>query len=214
MVDNPAIPIVRGKRGNPNDRFIPQLVDSAKALVDELVSEGISENGAIAIGGHSYGTFMTANLLAHTDLFCAGIARSGAFNRTLSPFGFQSKERSLWQAPRVYLGMSPFLTASGINEPLLLLHGEEDETPGTYTMQSERLFHALNGLGHSARLVILANEGHTIRGDKSIEHALWEMERWLELNVKGKIYPPSKPAIFDLNVMNVSEGAAEKSEEN
>ena len=115
VVDTPAIPIVRGKRGNPNDRFIPQLVDSAKALVDELVSEGISENGAIAIGGHSYGAFMTAYLLAHTDLFCAGIARSGAFNRTLTPFGFQSEERSLWQAPRVYLGMSLFLTASGIN---------------------------------------------------------------------------------------------------
>ena len=214
VVDDPAMPIVRRKRGNPNDSFIDQLIDSAEALVDELIDEGISENGSIAIGGHSYGAFMTANLLAHTDLFCAGIARSGAFNRTLTPFGFQSEERNLWQAPRAYLSMSPFIAASGINEPLLLLHGEKDENPGTFTLQSERLFHALNGLGQSARLVLFANEGHTIRGDNSIEHMLWEMERWLELNVKGHNYPYVNPTVSDSGIMNISDGAAENSEEN
>jgi dipeptidyl aminopeptidase/acylaminoacyl peptidase len=215
VMDDPAMPIVAQARGNPNDSFIPQLVDSAKAAVRELVRRGVSEEGHIAIGGHSYGAFMTANLLAHTDLFCAGIARSGAYNRTLTPFGFQSEERNLWQTPRVYLEMSPFLNAKHINEPLLLLHGEKDENPGTYLLQSERLFHALNGLGGQARLVMFPDEGHTFRGEESIMHMLWEIERWLEIHLKGES-PNSDPFVSQSehqgNSANSSHSAGEKEE--
>lgn len=185
VLDDPTMPIIAQSGSNANDTFIPQLVDSANAVVRELIRRGVSEKDKIALGGHSYGAFMTANLLAHTDLFCAGIARGGAYNRTLTPFGFQSEKRILWQSPRVYLEMSPFLNAGHINEPLLLLHGEEDKNPGTHPMQSERLFHALNGLGKHARLVMLPYEGHTFRGEKGVLHNLWEMERWLEIHVKG-----------------------------
>lgn len=184
VVDDPAMPILSKGRSSPNDSFVPQLVDSAKALVDELVKQGVSEEGRIVLGGHSYGAFMTANLLAHSDLFCAGIARSGAYNRTLTPFGFQSEERNLWEASKTYLSMSPFLFANGINEPLLLFHGEKDDNPATYPIQSERLFHALQGLGGQARLVVFPNEGHTFRGKETILHYLWEMEQWLNLHVK------------------------------
>ena len=196
VVDDPTMPIVSTAKGNPNDRFIPQLVDSAEALVEELIERGISQKDQIALGGHSYGAFMTANLLAHTNLFCAGIARSGAYNRTLTPFGFQSEERNFWRAPRVYLAMSPYLVANAIEEPLLLLHGENDLNPGTYLMQSERLFHALNGLGRTARLVILPNEGHTIRGSSSIKHSLWEIETWLDRHVKGVDLDDTAPLVF------------------
>jgi dipeptidyl aminopeptidase/acylaminoacyl peptidase len=189
IVDDPAMPILAEARGNPNDSFVRQLVESGDALVRELIKLGVSEPGKIGLGGHSYGAFMTANLLAHSDLFCAGIARSGAYNRTLTPFGFQSEERSLWEAMGVYLAMSPFLSANKINEPLLLLHGASDENAGTYPLQSERLFHAINGLGGHARLVKFPNEGHTLRGEDSIMHMLWEIEQWLDLQVRKQPQP-------------------------
>lgn len=192
VLDDPTMPIIAKAEGNANDTFIPQIVDSAEAAVKELLRRGVSERGKIALGGHSYGAFMTANLLAHTDLFEVGIARGGAYNRTLTPFGFQSEERNLWQAPRVYLEMSPFLNASHIDEPLLLLHGSKDENPGTYPMQSERLFHALNGLGREARLVMFPDEGHTFRGENGVLHSLWEMERWLERHIKGESLPTKR----------------------
>lgn len=213
IVDNPTMPIVSLAGGNPNNSFVPQLIDSAEALVKELVKRGISDEGKIALGGHSYGALMTANLLAHTDLFCAGIARSGAYNRTLTPFGFQSEERNMWQAPRVYLAMSPFFVANAIEEPLLLIHGEKDENTGTYLMQSERLFSALNGLGRTARLVVLPNEGHTIRGEDSIKHTLWEMERWLDLHVKGITYLDDAPMVSQAKKTGVSTEATENSDE-
>ncbi|MCZ6674906.1 MAG: prolyl oligopeptidase family serine peptidase, partial [Verrucomicrobia bacterium] len=213
VLDDPAMPIIAEGRNNPNDSFIPQLVDSARAAVRELVRQGVSEKGKIALGGHSYGAFMTANLLAHSDLFCAGIARSGSYNRTLTPFGFQSEERDLWRAPKVYLEMSPFLNAPLINEPLLLFHGMEDRNPGTYPMQSERLFHALNGIGGQARYIQFPNEGHSFRGYDSIMHMLWEIERWLEVHVKGETYPPVNPIAPQPGHGNTVSAAAEISEE-
>lgn len=212
VLDSPAMPIIPRDNSNPNDTFISQLVDSANAAVRELIRKGVSEEGGIALGGHSYGAFMTANLLAHTDLFCAGIARSGAYNRTLTPFGFQSEERSLWQAPKVYLEVSPFLNAAHINEPLLLLHGERDSNPGTFPIQSERLFHAINGLGGDARLILFPNEGHAIRGKESIQHMLWEMERWLDIHAKGVVYPPVNSIAAQTEGRNVSGSASENSE--
>ena len=141
------------------------------------------------VGGHSYGAFMTANLLARTDLFCAGIARSGAYNRTLTPFGFQAEERTFWEAPATYGAMSPFFHADKIRAPLLLIHGEADNNPGTFPMQSERLYQALKGLGKAARLCVLPNEAHFYRARTSIMHTLAEQDAWLEEHVRKAELP-------------------------
>ena len=138
----------------------------------------------MGIGGHSYGAFMAANVLAHSDVFSAGIARSGAYNRSLTPFGFQAEQRTFWEAPEVYFRMSPFMNADKINEPILLIHGEADNNSGTFPIQSERYYHALKGLGKTARLVLLPHESHGYRARESILHMLWEMQEWLERFVK------------------------------
>jgi len=180
VLDDPTMPIVGEGDDEPNDRYVEQLVASAAAAVDELVRRGVAERQRIAVGGHSYGAFMTANLLAHSDLFATGIARSGAYNRTLTPFGFQSEERSLWQAPEVYSAMSPFMNADKVNEPLLLIHGDSDNNSGTFPMQSERYYNALQGHGATVRLVMLPHESHGYRARESVLHMLWETERWLD----------------------------------
>jgi dipeptidyl aminopeptidase/acylaminoacyl peptidase len=149
-----------------------------------VVRRGVAERERIAIGGHSYGAFMTANLLVHTNLFCAGIARSGAYNRTLTPFGFQAEERTLWQAPDIYSTMSPFMHADKVTAPLLLLHGLADDNAGTFPMQSERFYAALQGLGKTARLVLLPHESHGYRARESVLHTLWEMTEWLDRYVQ------------------------------
>ncbi|MCP3701481.1 MAG: S9 family peptidase, partial [Alteromonas sp.] len=140
----------------------------------------------VAVGGHSYGAFMVANLLSHSELFAAGIARSGAYNRTLTPFGFQSEERHYWDAPEVYYKMSPFMHADKMKTPLLLIHGEADNNSGTYPMQSERYFNALKGLGAITRLVMLPKESHGYRAKESVLHTIWEQDQWLEKYVKNK----------------------------
>ncbi len=192
VLDNPSMPIVGEGDAEPNDTYVEQLVASAKAAVDEVVRRGVAEPGRIAIGGHSYGAFMVANLLAHSDLFAAGIARSGAYNRTLTPFGFQAEERTLWQAPQVYYAMSPFLHADQVRAPILLIHGQADNNSGTFPMQSERFYAALKGLGKTVRLVMLPHESHGYQGRESVLHMLWEMDRWLGTYVKDA--PAPKPA--------------------
>ena len=184
VLDNPTMPIIGEGDDEPNDKYIEQLVASAKAAVDEVVRRGVAERGRIAIGGHSYGAFMAANLLAHSDLFSAGIARSGAYNRTLTPFGFQSEERTLWQAPEVYFKMSPFMHADKVNEPILLIHGEADNNSGTFPMQSERFYSAVKGHGGTAKLVMLPFESHGYRARESVMHMLWETTEWLEKYVR------------------------------
>lgn len=184
VLDNPSFPIVGSGDAEPNDSYLPQLVADAEAAVEEVVRRGVAERHRIAIGGHSYGAFMTANLLAHTRLFRAGIARSGAYNRTLTPFGFQSEERPYWKAPEVYHAMSPFNYADRIKDALLLIHGAEDANSGTFPVQSERMFQAIKGLGGTARLVMLPNEAHAYRARESILHMLYETHLWLEKYVK------------------------------
>lgn len=184
VLDGFSVPIVGEGDKEPNDTYLPQLVASAEAAVDEVVRRGVADRKRIAVGGHSYGAFMTANLLAHTRLFKAGIARSGAYNRTLTPFGFQAEERNFWQAPEVYSAMSPFNHADKIKDALLLIHGEQDNNSGTFPMQSERMFAAVKGLGGNARLVMLPNESHGYRARESILHMLAETNAWLELHVK------------------------------
>jgi len=185
VLDNFSVPIVGEGSKEPNDTYIPQLVASAEAAVDEVVRRGVADRNRIAVGGHSYGAFMTANLLAHTRLFKAGIARSGAYNRTLTPFGFQSEERNYWQAPDVYNTMSPFNYADHIKDALLMIHGEQDNNSGTFPIQSERMYAAIKGLGGTARLVLLPNEAHAYRARESILQMLAEMNNWLEAYVKN-----------------------------
>lgn len=184
VLDGPTMPIIGEGDAEPNDTYVEQLVASAAAAVDEVVRRGVAERDRIAIGGHSYGAFMTANLLAHSDLFAAGIARSGAYNRTLTPFGFQEEERTVWEAPEIYFAMSPFMHADSVNEPILLIHGEADNNSGTFPLQSRRFYHALKGLGQTARLVMLPHESHGYRARESILHMLWETQEWLERYVR------------------------------
>ncbi|MFZ1702302.1 MAG: prolyl oligopeptidase family serine peptidase [Pyrinomonadaceae bacterium] len=184
VLDNTTMPIV----GDPltvNDTFIKQIVDSSQAAIDKAVEMGVIDRDRVGVGGHSYGAFMTANLLAHSDMFRAGIARSGAYNRTLTPFGFQSERRTFWQAPELYAKVSPFFYADKINEPLLMTHGEADNNQGTYPIQSERLFAAISGTGGTARLVMLPLEAHGYSARESTEHTLYEMISWFDKYVKN-----------------------------
>lgn len=186
IMDQTEMPIVGEGELEPNDFFIEQLVANAEAAINKVVEMGVGDRGRIAVGGHSYGAFMTANLLSHTQLFAAGIARSGAYNRTLTPFGFQYEQRSYWEAPEVYFNMSPFSFADQVKTPILLIHGEADNNSGTFPIQSERYYNALKGHGATTRLVLLPHESHGYAAKESILHTLWEMDSWLEKYVKNK----------------------------
>lgn len=185
ILDNAEMPIVSTDASKkPNDNFVEQLKLNASAAIDHLVQLGVGDRKRMAVGGHSYGAFMTANLLAHTDLFKAGIARSGAYNRTLTPFGFQNEDRTYWQAPQLYYEMSPFSFADKIKEPILLVHGEQDDNTGTFPINSERLYAALKGNGATTRFVYLPYEAHSYRGRENVLHLLWEQFQWLEKYLK------------------------------
>jgi dipeptidyl aminopeptidase/acylaminoacyl peptidase len=184
VLDNPTMPIVGRNGKEPNDDYVPQLIASAKAAIDKLEEMGVGDRDRMAVGGHSYGAFMTGNLLAHSDLFRAGIARSGAYNRTLTPFGFQAEPRNYWQAPDVYDRMSPFHFADKIKEPILLIHGTHDNNQGTFPVQSERMFAALKGNGGNVRYVQLPLESHGYIAKESRRHVVWEMVNWLDTHVK------------------------------
>lgn len=184
VLDGPDMPIVGDGGRDPNDTFVEQLTANARAAVDAAVATGIVDPDRIAVAGHSYGAFMVANLLAHTDLFAAGIALSGAYNRTLTPFGFQMEQRSYWEARDTYDRMSPFHHADAITEPLLLIHGAADPNPGTYPMQSERMYQALAGLGRTVRYVLLPHEGHNYAARESVMHVMAEIIAWLERYVR------------------------------
>ncbi len=185
VLDNASMPIVGEGDKQPNDNFIEQLTWNAEAAIRKLAEMGVGDSTRVAVGGHSYGAFMTANLLAHTKLFKAGIARSGAYNRTLTPFGFQGEERTYWQAPELYNTMSPFSYADKIKTPLLMIHGEMDNNTGTFPLQSERLFNAIKGHGGTVRFVLLPYESHGYTGKENLLHMLWEMSEWLDKYVKN-----------------------------
>jgi dipeptidyl aminopeptidase/acylaminoacyl peptidase len=185
VLDNAEMPVVGENGSEPNDNFIPQLYLNAHAAIQALANLGVGDSTRVGVGGHSYGAFMTVNLLAHTTLFKAGIARSGAYNRTLTPFGFQGEERTYWDAPEVYNNMSPFGHADKIKTPLLLIHGDSDNNSGTFPLQSERLFSAIKGLGGTVRYVSLPYESHGYAARENILHMLWETDQWLEKYVKN-----------------------------
>jgi dipeptidyl aminopeptidase/acylaminoacyl peptidase len=180
-----TMPVV-GDPETMNNTFVEQITGAGRAAIDKLDSMGVIDRRRVCVSGHSYGAFMTANLLAHSDDFAAGIARSGAYNRSLTPFGFQSERRSFWEASDIYMKVSPFTHAHKINEPLLLIHGEADNNPGTHTMQSERLYQAIKGNGGTARLVLLPHESHGYVARESVLHTLAEMFEWAEMYVKRR----------------------------
>ncbi|MFG0315991.1 MAG: alpha/beta hydrolase family protein, partial [Planctomycetota bacterium JB042] len=185
VLDRAAMPIV-GDPETMNDTFAEQIVMAASAAIDACVDRGVADPERVGVGGHSYGAFMTANLLIHCDLFRAGIARSGAYNRSLTPFGFQSERRTIWEATETYVKVSPFFQADRLDEPILLLHGEVDNNSGTFPLQSQRLFHALQGLGGTARYVVLPNESHGYRARESVLHTLAEQFDWFGRFLKGE----------------------------
>lgn len=185
VLDNAEMPIVARDGKKPNDTFVDQLKLNAEAAINKLSDLGVGDRNRMAVGGHSYGAFMTANLLAHTNLFKAGLARSGAYNRTLTPFGFQNEDRTYWDVPELYYQMSPFSYADKIKTPLLLIHGDSDDNQGTFPMNSERLFSAIKGFGGTTRFVFLPYEAHSYRGKENILHMLAEMNNWLDTYVKN-----------------------------
>ncbi len=184
VLDDAAFPIIGEGTQEPNDTFIEQLAMNAEAAIDAVDNLGYIDRTRVGVGGHSYGAFMTANLLAHTNLFACGIARSGAYNRTLTPFGFQREQRNYWEVPNVYNTMSPFMNAEKMKTPMLLVHGEADNNPGTFTLQTERYFQALKGLGAPVRMVILPKESHSYVAKENILHLLWEQEQFLDKHLK------------------------------
>lgn len=185
VLDRASMPVVGPDPETVNDTFIEQIVASGQAAVDFTVARGFGDGVRVGVGGHSYGAFMTAHLLAHSDIFRAGIARSGAYNRTLTPFGFQAERRVFWDAPETYYRLSPFMAANKINEPILFTHGANDSNPGTFPEQSERMFAAVKGNGGTARLVMLPHEDHGYRGRESVLHTLHEMFAWFDAHVKN-----------------------------
>ena len=186
VLNNAAFPIVAGDTGEPNDTFVEQLVANAEAGINTLIEMGVTDPDRVGVSGHSYGAFMTANLLTHSDIFAAGVARSGAYNRTLTPFGFQLEERTYWQGPEVYNTMSPFMHADKMEVPMLLIHGADDNNSGTFPMQSERYYDALRGHGATVRLVMLPHESHGYRARESVLHMHWEWLQWFDRYVKNK----------------------------
>jgi dipeptidyl aminopeptidase/acylaminoacyl peptidase len=194
VLANTAMPIVGADPDTVNNTFVDQVVMDAKAAIDKAVEMGVTDRSRVGVGGHSYGGFMTDTLLAHCDLFRAGIAESGAPNRTLTPFGFQSERRTLWQAPEVYLKMSPFMYADKIKAPILFIHGEADDNSGTFPIQSERMYEAVRGNGGITRLVFLPFEAHGYRGKETIEHVVWEKLTWFDKYVKNAAPPANTSA--------------------
>jgi dipeptidyl aminopeptidase/acylaminoacyl peptidase len=181
VLTNAAMPVV-GDKETVNNTFVQQIVSNAEAAIDTLDAQGVVDRQRVAIGGHSYGAFMTANLLAHSQLFCAGIARSGAYNRSLTPFGFQAERRTFWEAKDFYMMVSPFAEADKIKTPLLLIHGKNDNNPGTNPIQTERMFQAIRGVGGTARLVMLPYESHGYRAGENVELVQSESLDWLNRN--------------------------------
>lgn len=186
ILNNASFPIVGSDDVEPNDAFVEQLVMNAEAAIDKAVEMGVTDRNRVAVGGHSYGAFMTANLLAHSRLFATGVAQSGAYNRTLTPFGFQNERRTYWEAPDLYNAMSPFMNAEKVKDPILLIHGMADNNSGTFTIQSERLYGALKGHGAVVRLVVLPLESHGYSGRESVLHKQWEIYKWFDKYVKNR----------------------------
>jgi len=192
IIDKASFPVV-GDPKKAYDNYMEQLTADAKAAVDEAVRIGVVDPDRIGVTGHSHGALMTVNLLAHTDLFRAGVATSGSYNKSLTPFGFQNERRTVWQAPKVYQEVSPFFYADKLKLPLLIVHGDEDANPGTTPLQASKLFEAVRGNGGTTRLVLLPHEPHHYAARESNEQVVYEMLNWFDKYVKNAP-PRSTPA--------------------
>ncbi len=192
IIDNASFPII-GDPKKAYDTYLEQLVADAKAAVDEAVRLGVADPARIGVTGHSHGALMTVNLAAHSDLFRAGVATSGSYNKTLTPFGFQNERRSVWEAPDVYLKVSPFFSADKLKTPLLIVHGAEDANPGTTPLQASKLYEAIRGNGGTTRLVILPHEPHWYTAMESNEQLIYEMVRWFDKYVKNAPHGTREP---------------------
>ena len=201
VLDDPSLPIVGEGDAEPNDTYVEQLLAGIQAAIDYVVSRGVADRDRLVIGGHSYGAFTTANVLAHSNLFRAGIARSGAYNRTLTPFGFQGEQRHFWEATETYMQMSPFSHVGKITAPLLLIHGADDSNAGTYPLQTERFYEALKGLGATVRQVMLPLEDHGYHSREAIGHVLWEMVQWCDRYLKGDVRNTQQPCLYALRLL-------------
>ncbi|MEL6492882.1 MAG: alpha/beta fold hydrolase, partial [Cyanobacteria bacterium J06621_3] len=186
VLDQTSMPML-GDPETAYDTFVPQLVADAEAAVRKAVEMGVADPKRIGVIGHSHGGLMVANLMAHTQLFQAGIARSGSYNKTNQPFGFQAERRSLFEARDAYIHLSPTFFADQIKQPILIIHGDADANPGTLTFQSEVFFEAVRGSGGTTRLVLLPFEDHGYRAKESIEHVIWEQLRWFDTYLKGDV---------------------------
>jgi dipeptidyl aminopeptidase/acylaminoacyl peptidase len=193
IIDNASFPII-GDPKKAYDTYLDQLVADAKAAVDEAVRQGVADPDRIGVTGHSHGALMTVNLVAHSDLFRAGVATSGSYNKTLTPFGFQNERRSVWEAPDVYLKVSPFFSADKLKTPLLIMHGAEDANPGTTPLQASKLYEAIRGNGGTVRLVLLPHEPHWYTALESNEQLVYEMLRWFDKYVKNAM-PQTRSAV-------------------
>jgi dipeptidyl aminopeptidase/acylaminoacyl peptidase len=187
VLDDFSVPIVGGPNTEPNDTFIEQLVSSAEAAIGECIKRGVCDGSRVAVGGHSYGAFMAVHLVAHTKLFKGAIARSGAYNRSLTPFSYQNEQRTFWQVPEIYMRNSPFTHADKVSSPVLLIHGADDPNPGTHAMQTERMFAALQGLGKKVRSVVLPFERHSYDALESVLHVIAEQDMFLTKHVLNSI---------------------------
>ena len=183
VLDDVSMPII-GAESKANDTFVEQIVANAAAAIDAAESTGLVDATRVGVVGHSYGAFMVANLLAHSRLFAAGIAMSGAYNRTLTPFGFQTERRTLWQATETYLAMSPLLYSDRIEAPLLLVHGLKDDNAGTSPQQSLQFYQAIRGNGGDVELLLLPSEGHSYRGRESVLRTAAQMLAWFDAHLK------------------------------
>ncbi|MEX2182686.1 MAG: DUF305 domain-containing protein [Gemmatimonadaceae bacterium] len=180
---NPDIPIF-GDTGRMNDNFTRDLPENLDAVLDAMVDSGFVDRDRMGIGGHSYGAFGTVNAMTLVPFFKAGIAGDGMYNRTLTPFGFQTERRNFFEARETYLDMSPFLRADRLAGALLLYHATEDQNVGTAPLASTRMMAALQGLGKTAALYMYHYEGHSVATYESDLDMWARWFAWFDVYVK------------------------------
>ena len=178
-------PPIFGANGRMNDNYVSDLVGNLTAVIDELDKQGFIDRSRLGLGGHSYGAFSTVNAMVNTPYFKAGIAGDGMYNRSLTPNGFQSERRDFWEAQKTYLDMSPFFKADKLTGALLMYHSIEDQNVGTAPISSERMMHALQGLGKVASLYMYPYEDHGPAAKETLLDQWARWTAWLDVYVKN-----------------------------
>ena len=185
-------PPIMGESGRMNDNYVSDLRMNLYAVIDELDRQGWIDRNRLGIGGHSYGAFTTANALVHTPFFKAGIAGDGMYNRTLTPNGFQSERRDLWDGQSTYLEVSPMLYVDQMQGALLMYHGMEDQNVGTTLISSIRMMQALRGQGKVSALYMYPYEDHGPATEETLLDLWGRWTAWLDIYVKNAGKTPTK----------------------